>query len=108
MTHIPEHVRQMSLGEETDNTGYEETGGNRNIIPQVDGTVDNRDSLDQTPDSIDVTESPVKHTNTQQHIEKINEDTSDDDIDEMIEFDKDKARTIYRKISVNKEKGLRL
>ena len=30
-------------------------------------------------------------------LEKINEDTSDDDIDKMIEFNKDKARTIYRK-----------
>ena len=59
--------------------------------------MDSRDSLDQTPDSIDLTNSPVKHTNTQQHIEKINEDTSDDDIDEMIDFHKDKARKIYRK-----------
>ena len=38
---------------------------NRNIIPQVNGTMDSRDILDQTPDSIDLTESPVKHTNTQ-------------------------------------------
>ena len=97
MTHIPEHFRQMSLGEETENTSCKETDRNRNIIPQVDGTTDSWDSLNQTPDSIDLTESPVKHTNTQRHIEKINEDTSDDDIDEMIEFNKDKARTIYRK-----------
>ena len=55
----------MSLGEETDSTSYEESGRNINIIPQVDGTVDSRDSLDQTLDSIDLTESPVKHTNTQ-------------------------------------------
>ena len=59
--------------------------------------MNSRDSLDQTPDSIDLTESPVKHTNTQRHIEKINEDTSDDVTDEMIDFDKDKARKIYRK-----------
>ena len=97
LTNIPEHLRQMSLGEETESTSYKETDRNRNIIPQVDGTMDNRDSLNQTPDSIDLTESPVKHTNTQRHIEKINEDTSDDDIDEMIKFNKDKARTIYRK-----------
>ena len=96
-TDIPEHLRQMSLGEETDSTSYEETGRNRNIIPQVDGTVDSRDSLDQTPDSIDLTKSPEKNTNTQRDIEKINEDTIDDDIDEMIEFNKDKVRTIYRK-----------
>ena len=74
-----------------------ETDRNRNIIPQVDGTVDSRDSLDQKPDSIDLTESPVKHTNTQQYTEKINGDTSDYDIDEMIDFNKDKARKIYRK-----------
>ena len=97
MTHIPEHLRQMSLGEETESTSYEETDRNRNIIPQVDSTMDSRDSLNQTPDSIDLTESPVKHSNTQRHIEKINEDTSDNNKDEMIEFSKDKARTIYRK-----------
>ena len=97
MTDIPEHLRQVSLGEETESTSYEETGRNRNIIPQADGTVDSRDSLDQTQDSIDLTEFPVKYTHTQQHIEKINEDTSDDDIDEMINFNKDKARKIYRK-----------
>ena len=56
-----------------------------------------QDSLNQTLDSRDLTESLVKHTNTQRDIEKINEDTSDDDIDEMIKFNKDKARTIYRK-----------
>ena len=65
MTDIPEHLRQMSLGEETESTSYKETDRNRNIIPQVDGTMDSRDSLDQTLDSIDLTESPVKDTNTQ-------------------------------------------
>ena len=59
--------------------------------------MDSRDSLDQTPDSIDLTKSPVKHTNTQRHTEKINEDTSDDDIDETITFDDDKAKKTYRK-----------
>ena len=42
MTDIPEHLKQMSLGEETESTSYEETDRNRNIIPQVDGTVDSR------------------------------------------------------------------
>ena len=65
--------------------------------------MDSRDSLNQTPDSIDLTESPVKHTNTQKHIEKINEDTSDDDIDEMI-----KLEQFIEKIPMNKEKGQRL
>ena len=59
--------------------------------------MDSRDSLDKTPDSIDLTESPVKHTNTQSHIEKINEDTSDNDTDETITFDEDKVRKTYRK-----------
>ena len=97
MTEISEHLRRISLGEEIETTSYEEIDGNRNFIPQVDGIMDSRDSLDQTPDSIDLTKSPVKHTNTQRHIEKIKEDTSDDDTDEMIDFDNDKARKIYRK-----------
>ena len=59
--------------------------------------MDSRDSLYQTPDSIDLTESPVKHTNTQKHIEKIDEDTSDDDTDDMIDFDNDKVKKIHRK-----------
>ena len=87
----------MSLGKETDSTSFEERDRNRNIILQVDGTMDSRDSLNQTLDSIDLTKSPEKNTNTQRDREKINEDTSDDDIDEMIEFNTDKARTIYRK-----------
>ena len=97
MTEIPEHLRQISLGEEIESTSYEEIDRNRNFISQVDGTVDSRDSLDQTLDSIDLTESPVKHKNIQRHVEKINEDTSDNDTDEMIDFDKDKGRKIYRK-----------
>ena len=98
----------MSLGEETENTSYKETDRNRNIIPQVDGTVDSRDSINQTPDSIDLTKSPVKHTNAQRDIENINEDTSDDDIDEMIEFNKDKARTIYRKDTNDQRKRAKI
>ena len=58
--------------------------------------MDSRDSLDQTPDSIDLTESPVKHTNTQGQMQKINKITSDDDTDEMITFADDKAKKTYR------------
>ena len=83
MTDIPEYLRQISLGQKTESTSYEETDRNRNIIPQIDGTMDSRDSLDQTLDSIDLTKSSIKNTNTQRDIEKINEDTSDDDIDEI-------------------------
>ena len=94
---FPEHLRQISLGEEIENTSYEEIDRNRNFIPQVDGTVDSRDSLDQTPDSIDLTKSPVKHINTQGQMQKINDDTSDDDTDKTITFDDDKAKKTYRK-----------
>ena len=59
--------------------------------------MDSRDSLDQTPDSVDLTESPVKHTCTQRQMEKINEDTSDDDTDETITFDEEKVNKIYRR-----------
>ena len=97
MTAIPDYLRQICLGEETESTSYQETDRNRYIIPQVDGTVDSRDSLNKTLDSIDLTESPVKYKNTQRDTEKSNEDTSDNDIDEMIEFSKDKAIKIYEK-----------
>ena len=59
--------------------------------------MDSRDSLDKTPDSIDLTKSPVKHTNWPRHIEKINEDTSDNDTDETIIFDGDKVKKTCRK-----------
>ena len=97
MTDILDHLRQMSLGEETECTSYEERDRNRNIIPQVDGIIDSMDSLDQTPDSINLTESPVKYKNTQRNTEKSNEDTRDNDLDKMIKFNKDKARKIYGK-----------
>ena len=73
------------------------TAINQNFIPQVDGTVDSRDSLDQMLDSINLTESPVKHINTQRQKQKINEDTSDDDTDEMITFDDNKVKKTYRR-----------
>ena len=55
------------------------------------------DSLDQTPDNIDLTKSPARHTCTQRPTEKINEDTSDNDTDETITFDKEKVKKTYRK-----------
>ena len=54
--------------------------------------MDSRDSLDRTSDSIDLTESPVKYTNTRKQIEKINEDTSDNDTDETIIYDVDELK----------------
>ena len=59
--------------------------------------MDSRDRLDQTPDSIDLTESPVKHLNTQRQMQKINGDTSDDDTDETITFNDEKVKKTYRK-----------
>ena len=94
MTDIPNHLIQISLGEQTESTSYEERDRNRHIIPQVDGTMD---SLNQTPDSIDLTASPVKYRNAQRDTEKNNEDTNDNDIDEMVKFNKDKARKVYGK-----------
>ena len=88
MTDIPDHLRWISLGDETESTSYQETDRNRYIIPQVDGTMDSSDSLNLTLDSIDLTESPVKYKNTQRDTEKSDED-------EMIEFNKDTARKIY-------------
>ena len=108
MTDIPECLRQMSLGEETESTSYEERDRNRYIIPWVDGTVDSRDSLNQTPDSIDLTESPVKYKNTQRDREKSNDDTSDNGIDKMIEFNTDKARKIYGKDTNEQRKMIKI
>ena len=41
-------------------------------------------------------------------MEKINEDTSDDDTDEMIDFDNDKARKIYRKDTNERRKRAKI
>ena len=60
--------------------------------------MDSSDSLDKTSDSVDLIESLVKYTNMPRHIEKINEDTSDNDTDEMITFDGDKVKKLIEKI----------
>ena len=64
ISEFPKHLRQISLGEEIENISQIIADGNVSIIPQVDGIVDSRDSLDRTPDSIDLTESPKKNTDT--------------------------------------------
>ena len=61
---FPEHLRRIRLGEERENISYAIADRNVSFIPQVDGIVDSRDSLDRTPDSTDLTESPVRHTKT--------------------------------------------
>ena len=70
--------------------------------------MDSRDSLNWTPYSIDLTKSPVKYRNAQRDTEKINEDTNDNDIDEMVKFNKDKARKVYGKDRNDKEIWKRL
>ena len=59
--------------------------------------MDSRDSLNRTPDSIDLTESPKKNTKTRKCIEKTNEDTSDNDTDEMITYETDELKKSNRK-----------
>ena len=61
---FPEHLRQISFSEEIENISHAIADRNVNFIPQVDGIEDSRDSLDRTPDSIDLTESPEKYTKT--------------------------------------------
>ena len=94
---FPEHLRQISLGEEIENISQTITNGNVSLIPQVNDIVDSRDSLDRTSDSIDLTESPEKNTKTQKCIEKTNEDTSDNDTDEMITYETDELKKPNRK-----------
>ena len=89
---FPEHLTQISLGEEIENISQTIADGNVSLIPQVNGVVDSRDSVDRTPDSIDLTESPEKNTKTRKHIEKVNEDTSDNDTDETITYETDELK----------------
>ena len=80
--------------------------GNVSLIPQVDGIVDSRDSLDRTPDSIDLTESPEKNTKTQKQIEKVNEDTSDNDTDDTVTYETDELKKSNKKnVNTAKKKG---
>ena len=94
---FPEHLRRISLGEKIENISQTIADGNVSPIPQVDVIVDSRDSLDRTPDSIDLTESPEKNTKTQKRIEKVNEDTSDNDTDETITYETEKMSIQQRK-----------
>ena len=94
MTDIPDHLRQISLDEEIESINYTERDRNRHIIPQVDGTVDSRDSINWTLDSVDLTVFPVRYQNEQRDTENINEDTNDNDTDEIVKFNKDNARKV--------------
>ena len=68
--------------------------------------MDSRNSLDRTPVSIDLTESPVRHIKTRKQIEITNEDTSDNDTDETITYETDELKKSNRKnINTAKKKG---
>ena len=97
MMDIPDHLRWISLGEEIESISHKGRDKYRHIIQQVDGTMDSRDSLNWTPDSVDLTVSPVKYRNGQRDIEKINEDKNDNDTDEIVKFNKDNASKVYGK-----------
>ena len=94
------------MGEEIGNINQTIADGNVSLIPQVDGIVDSRDSLDKTPDSIDLTESPEKNTKTQKQIEKVNEDTSDNDTDDTVTYETDELKMSNKKnVNTVKQKG---
>ena len=97
MTDFPDHLRQISLGEEIESVSHKGRDSNRHIISQLDSTIDSRDSLNWIPDSVDLTTSPEKHRNEQTDRVKTNEDTNDNDTDEIVKFNKDKARKVYGK-----------
>ena len=106
ITEFPEHLRQISLGEEIGNISQTIADGNVSLIPQVDGIVDSRDSLDKTTGSIDLTESPKKNTKTRQPIEKVNEDTSDNDTDDTVTYETDELKKSNKKnVNTVKKKG---
>ena len=106
ISEFPEHLSQIHLGEEIENISQTIADGSVSLIPQVDGIVNSRNSLDRTSDSIDLTESPEKNTKTQKRIEKTNEDTSDNDTDETITYETDELKKSNRKnINTAKKKG---
>ena len=106
ISEFPEHLSQIRLGEEMGNISHTIVDGNVSLIPQVDGIVDSRNSPERMPVSVDLTESPVKQTNTQKQIQKTNEDTSDNDTDEMITYETDELKKSNRKnINTVKKKG---
>ena len=96
---FPEHLRQIRLGEEIENISCATADRNVSFIPQVDGIVDNRNSLHRTPVSVDLTESPVRHIKTRKQIAKTNEVTSDNDTDDTVTYETDELKKSNRKNS---------
>ena len=97
MTDISDHLRWISLGEEIESISHKERDRNRHIIPQVDSILDSRDSLNQTLNSVDLTVFPEKYRNEQTDRVKTNEDTDDNDTDEIVKSNKDKAKKVCGK-----------
>ena len=97
MTDIPDALKWISLGEEIESISQKGRDRNRQSIPQLDSTTDSRDSLSQIPNSVDLTVSPEKYRNQFENSEKTDEDTNNDDTDEIVKFNKDKATKVYGK-----------
>ena len=97
ISEFQEHLSQIRLAEEMGNISQSIADDNISLIPQVDGIVDSRNSPDRTPVSVDLMESPAKHTNTQKQRQKTNEDTSDNDTDDRISYESDQVTKSNRK-----------
>ena len=106
ISEFPEHLRRISLGEEIENISQIIADGDVSLIPQVDRIVDSSDSLDRTPNSIDLTESPEINTKTRKQIEKVNEDTSDNDTDDTVTYETDELNKSNKEnVNTAKKKG---
>ena len=97
MTEVSDHLRRLGLGEQLEARDCHRKHKNSNTIPQLDSIEDSTDSLSQTPDSVDLTISPVKHKNTKADKECKNTSTNDEDDDEAIDVNKGKTPRRYTK-----------
>ena len=97
MTEVQDHLRLPSLGEDIETTGHNRRDRKIYSIPQVDGIIDSRDSLSLTPDSVDLMVSPEKYRNEYVDRGNKNTDTNDEDTDEILDFNKEKAMRTYGK-----------
>ena len=97
MPDIPDHLRWLSLGEDIETTGHNRRDRKIYSIWQVDGLVNSRDSLSLTPDSVDLTVSPEKYWNKYADKGNKNTDTNDKDMNEILEFNKEKTTRTYGK-----------
>ena len=84
----------VKLGEDLGTTNCHRAHRKVHMIPPVDSITDSTDSLSQTLDSVDLTESLVKHAKAKQHERSKDTDSNDtDEANENIETnDKDKGQ----------------